>query len=898
MPTKAELETRIAELEAAHQRAETVADISAKMSLADNEHELLKQVIRIAQPYDVETAVIQYIHTDENDNPKISETIAMIDGSGQPIPKEILPETQYPIDEFPIYGLLFSSPDDPLFIEDAKTDPRCDPRLRSFFEASNVGASIALPITSGDQWYGMIAVSWSEPQTFNEELRKSVRALHSKIADVVIGRRAYLAAEAARHQNEQLFKISRRLNQARNEENLLGAIVPFAKQTGAHLLNLYYVDLENGKPGWAEIVAAWQEEGEPGTPVGTRLYLPEFEFSKLWFASPDKPLYITDVATDDRIDPNTKAFYDNLGLHGTIVIPLRQAKQWVGIISISWTEAHIFDELETTIFDALPALISPAIANRRLMTNLEKRVEERTEAMRESQARYQELFDTYREGVAFTDLEGNILECNQTYLDLLGYEDIEELQSKTFIDLTPPEYHEMEAQIVNERVMVHGYSGEYEKEYIRKDGTRVPIITRAWLRYDDEGEPIGLWGSVRDISEQKESTALINRLKSLIDSTNDFVSTSDLEGNVLYVNPMGLQMVGLGEFEPGTVQIADFHSPEWVQKIDKEILPIVEKQGVWSGELELQTTGGDAIPVSGVIMLIRDDADEPIGFGAIYRDISEQKEAEDAIRESQQLFQTFLDNFPAIVFAKDPEGHVILSNQVLNETYGMTREEMLGKTIYDLMPGNEELASKVWAGEKHVLETQQPAEEEQVVMESDGEHIKLSTIFPLINDEGESYAVGVIAMDITERRRAEVERARLQQQIIEAQQQTLRELASPIIPIVEGIIVLPLIGSIDTSRAREITRTLLAGISDHRAKAVIIDITGVPVVDSGVADHLNKTIQAARLKGTRTIITGISDAVAETIVDLGIDWSNIETLRNLQAGLLSALNKLDIQLNE
>jgi rsbT co-antagonist protein RsbR len=100
---------------------------------------------------------------------------------------------------------------------------------------------------------------------------------------------------------------------------------------------------------------------------------------------------------------------------------------------------------------------------------------------------------------------------------------------------------------------------------------------------------------------------------------------------------------------------------------------------------------------------------------------------------------------------------------------------------------------------------------------------------------------------------------------------------------------MPLVGSIDSGRAREITRTLLAGIGVYRAQVVILDVTGVAVIDSGVANHLNKTIQAARLKGAQTIITGVSDAVAETIVDLGIDWGNVDTLRDLQTGLVMAL---------
>ncbi|MBN1285166.1 MAG: HAMP domain-containing protein [Anaerolineae bacterium] len=152
-------------------------------------------------------------------------------------------------------------------------------------------------------------------------------------------------------------------------------------------------------------------------------------------------------------------------------------------------------------------------------------------------------------------------------------------------------------------------------------------------------------------------------------------------------------------------------------------------------------------------------------------------------------------------------------------------------------------------------------------------------------------------IDVGERKRAEAERARLQQQVIDAQARAIRDLSSPVIPILDAIIVMPLIGSIDTARARDITRALLAGITSHHAKVAILDITGVPIVDSGVAAHLDKTIQAARLKGTHTIVTGISGAVAETIVDLGIDWSGIETVRDLQTGLISALRRIGARLD-
>jgi PAS domain S-box-containing protein len=152
--------------------------------------------------------------------------------------------------------------------------------------------------------------------------------------------------------------------------------------------------------------------------------------------------------------------------------------------------------------------------------------------------------------------------------------------------------------------------------------------------------------------------------------------------------------------------------------------------------------------------------------------------------------------------------------------------------------------------------------------------------------------------DIDERVRVEAERENAQKQLIEAQKQAIQELSTPVIPVMDRILVMPLVGSIDSQRARHVMRTLLTGIRAHRARVIILDITGVPIVDSGVANHLNKTIQAARLKGAQTIITGVSDAVAEAIVDLGIDWQALETLGSLQAGLIVALEKLGIKLSK
>jgi anti-anti-sigma regulatory factor len=165
-------------------------------------------------------------------------------------------------------------------------------------------------------------------------------------------------------------------------------------------------------------------------------------------------------------------------------------------------------------------------------------------------------------------------------------------------------------------------------------------------------------------------------------------------------------------------------------------------------------------------------------------------------------------------------------------------------------------------------------------------------------------ALGQLEQEVFQREQAQEESVRLQEQVIEAQQQAIKELSTPVIPIMEApdgsgsVIAIPLIGSIDSMRARDITRALLTGISKHRATVVILDMTGVGIVDTGVVNHLNKTIQATRLKGAHTIITGISDAVAEAIVDLGIDWSGVTTLSDLQSGLMMALKNVGLKLDQ
>ncbi|MGH2704047.1 MAG: STAS domain-containing protein [Actinomycetota bacterium] len=124
--------------------------------------------------------------------------------------------------------------------------------------------------------------------------------------------------------------------------------------------------------------------------------------------------------------------------------------------------------------------------------------------------------------------------------------------------------------------------------------------------------------------------------------------------------------------------------------------------------------------------------------------------------------------------------------------------------------------------------------------------------------------------------------------IISAQGEAIRELANPVLQLRQGLLILPIIGVIDTQRAREITEHLLEAIRSRRARVVVIDITGVADVDSKVANHLVQTVEASRLMGARVIVTGLTAEVAQTLVALGADLSKLHTVGDLEGGIEEA----------
>ena len=248
-------------------------------------------------------------------------------------------------------------------------------------------------------------------------------------------------------------------------------------------------------------------------------------------------------------------------------------------------------------------------------------------------------------------------------------------------------------------------------------------------------------------------------------------------------------------------------------------------------------------------------------------------------RNTSVQLQAIIDSVMDGVVTIDRRGTVESFNPAAERMFGYAADEVIGENVKMLMPSpyHEEhdtyLSNFQETGVAKIIGTGR----EVTGRRKDGE------IFPLdlaVTEMPGGKFVGILR-DITQRKQSENQ--------IRQQNQALLELSAPIIQVWEGIVLLPLIGVIDTARAQLIIESLLEAIVKNEARVAIIDITGVPIMDTVVAQHLLKTVNATGMLGAKTIVTGISPEVSQTLVKLNVDFSAIHTCGNLRAALAEAL---------
>jgi len=236
------------------------------------------------------------------------------------------------------------------------------------------------------------------------------------------------------------------------------------------------------------------------------------------------------------------------------------------------------------------------------------------------------------------------------------------------------------------------------------------------------------------------------------------------------------------------------------------------------------------------------------------------------LQQSEAYKSAILDSASDGILTMTEAGIILSVNPQTAKIFKYPLENLLNKGIDILIHGFSNKFSELINHES----------QEMIGMTKDGSQIYVEvSIAPLTMQAQHLYVI--VIRDISEKVK--------HREMIRAQQAAIRELSTPVLQLAPGLLILPIIGEIDSHRASQITEQLLHGIREKRGKVVVMDITGVLVVDSRVANHLIQTIDAARLMGALVVISGLSAEVANTVVTLGIDLTKITTVGDLESGI-------------
>jgi len=372
--------------------------------------------------------------------------------------------------------------------------------------------------------------------------------------------------------------------------------------------------------------------------------------------------------------------------------------------------------------------------------------------------------------------------------------------------------------------------------------------------------------------------------ETLVNNSPDGIGVSSLDGKQMYPNPAFRALLGYGD------ELIGMHFNDYLEDSDPAALQALADHGFWQGTNLYRRKDGSNLRCHSTIFMITDSTGQPIALGGVIRDISGQLSAAEELSRQASELQTFYalaENAPDGVLVASITGEISYSNTAMRALLGFGDQAMSGRQVLEHINAPQTLLDEIameigthgsWRGQLNYRRR-------------DGSSVPCQASSFLIQS-GESAVIASIVRDLTDQQLAEQERMALQDQVIAAQQAALRELSTPLIPLADHVVAMPLIGSVDSARAQQIVEELLSGVAANRATTAIIDITGVPIVDTQVAGALLRAAQAVELLGSRVVLTGIRPEVAQTLVGIGVNLGSIVTRATLQDGIAYAMRKI------
>lgn len=403
---------------------------------------------------------------------------------------------------------------------------------------------------------------------------------------------------------------------------------------------------------------------------------------------------------------------------------------------------------------------------------LEKRVEELEKAaterieseatLRSTRKRFMALFEQAPVGIAVIDSRtGQFLDINDAYCRIVGYPKPDMLVMD-FMRITHPD--DLQEDLDKMARLRAGEISRFqmEKRYFRKDGSIVWVSLTVVPLWEERADPLHHIAMVEDITQRKQAEEALKaselKFRNIAENMPGMVLkyklNPDGSDRLLYIS-RGVEDL----FEVSREDAVNNNKLLWdrIHQDDlKEYVASIkisaENLSPWEQEHRLQLPGGRVkwVHARGVPVKL---ADGSIVWDTLAVDITDRKTAEEALREAHTFLQQIIDNSQALIVAKNRSGEYILANDISARLLGLRKDEMIGRTDYDLFP--KETADRLTEDDKRVFETGDPLQIEEKIRIADGDHTFMTTKFPLFDANGKLYAICAMATDITERREME-----------------------------------------------------------------------------------------------------------------------------------------------
>lgn len=302
---------------------------------------------------------------------------------------------------------------------------------------------------------------------------------------------------------------------------------------------------------------------------------------------------------------------------------------------------------------------------------------------------------------------------------------------------------------------------------------------------------------------------------------------------------------------------------------------------------------GRVVWVQPYIRLIRDASGATTGRVVLALDVTERRQAQEARAALTRRLDSLIASVPGVVWEAQGDAEAALSqlefvSRALTNMIGYAPEEAVNNPAFWEKVIHPEDRARVGEEIRGIYERGDGTLQLRWIAKN-GRVLWVESHVHMLRDEaGAPTGACGVTMDITRRKLAEDAAVRHRDEVINAQAAILAELGTPLIPISSEVLVMPLIGAIDTQRAERVIEALLQGIAGSRARFAILDVTGVPSVDTRTADTLVRAARSVRLLGANVVLTGIRPEVAQTLVGLGIELQGIVTCSTLQSGIAYA----------